>query len=86
MSQDDEAISDADEDGEESMSEQESIQAKKEKPSFDTQGVTKEIRSILNKVSEGNIDPMFKLLLEVVNKYYKGAPMDFCKAYADIFV
>lgn len=58
------------------MSQEESIQeaekpkqekAKQEKPKLDMMATSKSIRSILNKVSEGNIDPMFKQLLEVVD-------------------
>lgn len=37
---------------------------------IDPASTTKRIRTILNKVSEGNIDPMFKQLMEVVTELY----------------
>ena len=55
-------------------------------PKLDVAATSKAIRSILNKVSEGNIDPMFKQLLVVVESTYQKSPIEFCKAYSDIFI
>ena len=48
------------------MPKEEVIVEKEVKPKIDLLSTEKRIRSILNKVSEQNIDPMFKQLLEVV--------------------
>jgi len=55
------------------------------KPLIDFTETEKSIRSIFNKVSEGNIEPMFKQLLEVVNALFPKDPATFAKAYAGIF-
>lgn len=55
------------------------------KPTLDAQPTTKKIRSILNRVSEGNIDPMFKQLMEVVEDLYPQDRITFTDCYASIF-
>lgn len=55
------------------------------KPLIDEADTTKQIRSILNKVSEGNIEPMFKQLMEVVQSLYNKDKQTFTNCYAGIF-
>lgn len=62
----------------------------KEAPKLNVLETKKEIRKVLNKVSEGNIDPMFQQLLEVVDRYcpskFEGAQCEeFCTFYSQIF-
>ena len=40
------------------------------KPKIDLQTTTKEIRSVLNKVTEGNMQIIFNQLLEIIDKYF----------------
>jgi hypothetical protein len=56
------------------------------KSKLDIAAASKAIRTILNKVSEGNIEPMFKQLMVVVDSNYALDPLEFCKAYASIFI
>lgn len=95
-SDEDEAASDIegesenDEEGEGEMSEysseEETPTAVATKPSkLDAKETTKQIRSVLNKVSEGNIDPMFKELLKVVDELMPKDPTVFSQCYSDIF-
>jgi hypothetical protein len=45
------------------------------------------IRAVLNKVSEGNIDPMFQELSKVLKKgFNKKTRVHYCNAYATIFL
>lgn len=45
------------------------------------------IRAVLNKVSEGNIDPMFQELSKVLEKgFNKKTRVHYCNAYATIFL
>lgn len=46
----------------------------------------KAIRQVLNKVSEGNIEPMFNQMLELVKQYHKKQPLQFIHSYAKIFI
>jgi len=46
---------------------------------------SKKIRVILNKVSEGNMDPMFKQLLPMVEELMPQDPDVFGKCYSEIF-
>ena len=67
-------------------SEEETPTAVATKPSkLDAKETTKQIRSVLNKVSEGNIDPMFKELLKVVDELMPKDPTVFSQCYSDIF-
>ena len=50
----------------------------------------KELRPVLNRVSEGNIDPMFQKLQEIFNKVMTGSDklkrQAYYEAYANIYV
>ena len=48
--------------------------------------MSKEIRSILNRVSEGNVEVMFTQLKEVVEKYIKKDRETFLECYSQIFM
>ena len=64
------------------------VPAKKEKavePKIDVLATEKQIRSVLNKVSEGNMDPMFEQITKVVNELMPKDPLTFVKAYSKIF-
>ena len=73
----------SEEGGEDEMSEQSS--PSEEEAKVDVQETTKQIRSVLNKVSEGNIDPMFKELLKVVDQLMGQHTAVFFRCYSQIF-
>ena len=52
---------------------------------LDNPDIEKAIRSVLNKVSEGNIEPMFNSLLAVVKQYGQNTSV-FAHCYAKIFI
>ncbi len=57
---------------------------------LDNPDIEKAIRSVLNKVSEGNIEPMFQSLLAVVKQYTNPKQSQsvavFAHCYAKIFI
>jgi len=61
------------------------IEPKKVEPKIDLASTSKAIRSILNKVSEGNIEPMFKQLMTVVDDLITKDENTFAECYTAIF-
>ena len=53
---------------------------------MDNPEIEKAIRSVLNKVSEGNIEPMFSSLLAVAKHHAKASVPVFAHCYAKIFL
>ena len=71
---------------EESDSEtQEQVKVKNVMPEKEEKEMNKSIRQILNRVTEGNIDVMFKSLQETINTYMDKYPNEFASSYAKIF-
>lgn len=56
------------------------------KPKIDMPQTEKQIRSVLNKVSEGNMDPMFEQITKVVHELMPKDSLSFTRAYSKIFM